>query len=181
MELLDEVNEYNELTGNKYEREYVHENNIYHRHVSAWIMNNDGKILMQKRAYSKKKNPGKWAKTGGHVDATETPEEAIKREVYEEIGLDIPIENINVLDIYKSKSHENSFTYNFLFITDFSEDDFQLQLDEIIEVKYFTIEELEKFYEEKNSDFNFSKWSSEDFYREINLLKDFKMKKLCKK
>ena len=87
MELIDIYDENNNYLGYSAERDKVHENNLWHRHVSAWIMNNEGKILMQQRSFSKIKNPGKWAKTGGHVDSGESEDDAIKREVFEEIGL----------------------------------------------------------------------------------------------
>lgn len=182
MELLDEVNEKNELTGNSYERKYMHENNICHRHVSAWIMNGNGEILMQRRAYEKKKNPGKWAKTGGHVDSGESPETSIRREIFEEIGLDIPEKNINVLDVFKSKNpNESYFSYNFLFLTDKLENEFSLQKEEVAEVRYFTIEELEKNKAEKNEEFTFIKWNDEDFYNEMEMLKEFRSDLVSKK
>jgi isopentenyl-diphosphate delta-isomerase len=182
MEMLDEVNEKNELTGNSYERKYMHENNICHRHVSAWIINDKGKILMQRRAYEKKKNPGKWAKTGGHVDSNESPEESIRREIYEEIGLDIPEENINTLNIFKSKNpNESYFSYNFLFLTDRLENEFNLQKEEVAEVKYFTIEELEKNKADNNDEFTFIKWNDEDFYKEMDMLKKVRSNLVNKK
>ena len=102
MELLDVFNENNEYLGYSVERLKVHEENLWHHHVSAWIMNYDGKILLQQRALNKKKNPGKWAKTGGHVDSGETCEESIKREVYEEIGLEVKDNEIENIEIFKS-------------------------------------------------------------------------------
>lgn len=179
MELLDEVNEDNVLTGKKYERQYMHENNICHRHVSAWIMNTEGQILMQRRSFSKKKNPGKFAKTGGHVDSGETPEKAIQREIFEEIGLEVKENQIQILDIYKSKSKkEKFFGYNFIFITNKLEKEFILQKEEVEEVKYFTIEELEKAKKDNNNEFTFYKWDYDDFCSQMNMLKDFR-KKLC--
>lgn len=175
MEILDEVNENNELTGKSYERKYIHDNGICHRHVSAWIMNSDGEILMQRRSYEKKKNPGKWAKTGGHVASLEIPETSIRREVYEEIGLDIPEDSINLLSVFKSKiQNDPYFSYGFLFVTDKKENEFNLQKEEVAEVKYFTIEELEKQKEKNNSEFTFIKWTDEDFYNEMKMLKEFR-------
>lgn len=56
-------------------------------HVAIAILYRDGKFLMQLRdnipniVY-----PGHWAFFGGHIEAAENPEEALKRELLEEIG-----------------------------------------------------------------------------------------------
>ena len=134
MELLDVFNENNEYLGYSVERSKIHEDNLWHHHVSAWIMNYDGKILLQQRALDKKKNPGKWAKTGGHVDSGETCEESIKREVYEEIGLEVKDNEIENIEIFKSTNpNEHYFSYGYIFFTDNKEEDFKLQKEEAID------------------------------------------------
>ena len=54
MELLDVVNENNELTGDIVEREIVHEMGLWHREVAVIIVNKEGKMLLEKRAPTKK-------------------------------------------------------------------------------------------------------------------------------
>ena len=81
MELLDIVDENNILTGFSEERKTIHEKKLWHRHVSCWIMNEKGEILFQKKSNHKKINPGKWAKTGGHVNSGENVEDALLREI----------------------------------------------------------------------------------------------------
>jgi nucleoside triphosphatase len=55
--------------------------------VGALIVNKDGEILLG----GGKKYKGKWTIPGGHIETGETLEEAVKREVKEETGLDIEI------------------------------------------------------------------------------------------
>lgn len=81
MELVDIVDENNKLTGQVEERWVANEKGLWRRTVSCWIMNEKGEVLLQKRTSNKKRNPDKWAKTGGQVEAGETVEEAIFREV----------------------------------------------------------------------------------------------------
>lgn len=60
--------------------------------VVSIILENHGKILMLQRTNEPFKNY--WCLPGGFISHEETPEEAIKREVKEETGLDLEIKNI---------------------------------------------------------------------------------------
>lgn len=56
--------------------------------VHACIMNPEGKMLIQKRSQSKNQYAGLWdLSAGGHARAGETSLEAVRREVWEELGL----------------------------------------------------------------------------------------------
>lgn len=172
MELIDIVDENNELTGQVEDRWIAYEKGLWRRTVSCWIMNEKGEILLQKRAGDKRKNPNKWAKTGGQVDAGETVEEAIFREVKEELGIEVPKEQIKVIDIHKSNDKNKRFSYNFIFVVNYKIEDYILQKEEVAEVKYVTIEEMELAKKNNDLNYTFCNWNDEDFNREINLLKN---------
>ena len=172
MELVDIVDENNKLTGQVEERWVAYEKGLWRRTVSCWIMNEEGEILLQKRARDKKRNPNKWAKTGGQVDAGETVEEAIYREVKEELGIEIPREQIKVVDIHKDNDKNKRFGYNFIFVVNYKIQDYILQKEEVAEVKYVTIEEMELIKKKNDSNYTFCNWNDNDFYKEINLLKN---------
>ncbi len=58
--------------------------------VTAAIIENDGKVLIAKR----KKGwrfAGKWEFPGGKIEPNETPEECLKRELKEELGIETDI------------------------------------------------------------------------------------------
>jgi 8-oxo-dGTP diphosphatase len=59
--------------------------------VGAVIMNEDGKFLLMKRGPKSKSEVGTWEKPGGSVEFGETLENALKREVKEELGVAIKI------------------------------------------------------------------------------------------
>ena len=60
------------------------------KNAIAVIVNNDNKILLLKRAKIKEIwQPGKWALVGGGVEKDETPQQAVEREILEEVGLEI--------------------------------------------------------------------------------------------
>ena len=52
------------------------------------LFNSKGELFLQKRAMTKDLLPGYWdTSVGGHVSPGESPEEALKRETFEELGL----------------------------------------------------------------------------------------------
>ena len=177
MELIDIIDENDKLLGYTEERNMAHEKGLWHRHVGCWIMNEKGEVLMEQRAFSKVKNPGKWCKPGGHVDAGEKPDEAIQREVYEEIGLKVePKDVINIEIFKKEREHDNTFTYGYIFFTNKKEEDYVIQEEEVNAVKYFKIEDLEQYKKEGNENFTFYKWDIDSFNVQMNLLKEYREK-----
>lgn len=172
MEYLDVVDENNNLTGQVVDRNTAHKELLYHRHVSCWIMDLKGRVLLQQRALIKSNNPGMWAKTGGHVDSGETPIEAVKREVYEEIGLVINEKCLTEVAIYKSQRPTSAyFTYNYLLVQEIDIDKLVLQKEEVESVKLFEIEELIEDKKNNPQNYTFSKWKDEEFDTQMNLLK----------
>ena len=57
----------------------------------AFMLMKDGQVLAEKRKRTKRVVPGAVALPGGHVEARESPEEALHREMQEEVGI-VPIE-----------------------------------------------------------------------------------------
>ena len=61
---------------------------LLHPVVHLHVFNNNGEIFLQKRPEWKDIQPGKWdTAVGGHIDYGETPEDALVREVREELGI----------------------------------------------------------------------------------------------
>ena len=61
---------------------------LLHPVVHLHVFNSDGDIFLQKRPEWKDIQPGKWdTAVGGHIDYGETPDEALRREVREELGI----------------------------------------------------------------------------------------------
>ena len=171
MELVDIVDENNKLTGQVEERWVAYSKGLWRRTVSCWIMNENGEVLLQKRTANKLRNPNKWSKTGGQVDSGESVDEAIFREVKEELGIEIPKNQIKVIDIHKSNDENRRFSYNFIFVVNYQIEDYILQKEEVAEAKYVTIEEIELARKNNDLNYTFCNWSDEDFCREIGLLK----------
>ena len=61
---------------------------LLHAVVHLHVFNSQGELYLQKRPEWKDIQPGKWdTAVGGHIDYGETPEEALRREVREELGI----------------------------------------------------------------------------------------------
>ena len=61
---------------------------LLHPVVHLHVFNSKGELYLQKRPEWKDIQPGKWdTAVGGHIDYGETPEEALIREVGEELGI----------------------------------------------------------------------------------------------
>ena len=58
--------------------------------VHLHLFDRGGRIYLQRRAQSKDRFPGRWdSSVGGHLAPGESPEEAIRREAREELGIDL--------------------------------------------------------------------------------------------
>lgn len=163
MELLDVVDENNKLTGISEDKEIIHKKGLWHREACIWIMNKEGKMLLQKRASSKKQNPNKWALTAGHVDVGEEPIDTMIREIKEELGVIIKKDNIEHLLTFKEKSFSPEsntinarFTEHYFSIVPYKIADYTIQQSELSEVKYFSIEEIERIIETEDVNYVFS-------------------------
>ncbi len=61
---------------------------LLHPVVHLHVFNSAGEVFLQKRPEWKDIQPGKWdTAVGGHIDYGETPEDALRREVREELGI----------------------------------------------------------------------------------------------
>lgn len=61
---------------------------LLHPVVHLHVFNSRGEVYLQKRPEWKDIQPGKWdTSVGGHIDYGETPEQALVREVREELGI----------------------------------------------------------------------------------------------
>ena len=65
--------------------------------VVAIVKNDAGQVLLTKRAIPPYQ--GKWVMPGGKIDIGEPITAALKREVFEEVGLDVHVEGL--VDIYE--------------------------------------------------------------------------------
>jgi mutator protein MutT len=119
--------------------------------VKCWIVNDRKEVLLTQRRKDKL-HGGTWEPTGGLVISGETSIEAIKRELGEEIGLDVEESKIQL--IYKDKE-DNFFKDVYIIRDDIPIDAIKFNDGEVIDAKYVAIDEFKQMFE--NGEIN--KWN----------------------
>ena len=146
MELLDIYDSEGNTTGRTIVRGDKNSvlNDNEHIAVSViFIENDNGEFLMQKTS---KEKGGHYSSTGGHVDSGETPLQTIKREVKEELGIDILSDEI---EEYGYLLYDMPLRYLFYLKKNIDIDDIKVQKEEVDYVKYMTVDEIERLIENK--------------------------------
>lgn len=115
-------------------------NGCYIAVVGVVIVNENDEILLQKRSRFKRANPSKWGICGGKEDLGETPLDAGIRETFEEIGIRLKKEELKFLSMYANEKLHFTVYY---VRKNVDINECLLQKEEVEEVKYFKIEELQ--------------------------------------
>ena len=105
----------------------------YHLTVLGVVAHKDGRFLITKRVMTKNWAPGWWEVSGGAAQAGETSEEAVRREVLEETGLDVTNAEGGFLFSYHRENPgegDNYFVDVYKYHMDFTEADIKLQTEE---------------------------------------------------
>jgi len=147
-EYFDVLNENGVFTGQVATREECHTKGLWHRAVYAFIIDNSGNVLLQKRSANKKLWPNKWDVTvGGHVDSGEFGRQALIRECKEELGLEINDDDIKYLISSTSINEKGNiinkhFNECYLITKNVDISKIKLQEEEVSEIKYFSKQEI---------------------------------------
>ncbi|PIR41330.1 MAG: hypothetical protein COV31_01745 [Candidatus Yanofskybacteria bacterium CG10_big_fil_rev_8_21_14_0_10_46_23] len=144
------VNEKDEIIRYK-DRGTLNDDDIY-RVSALWLTNPKGEVLIARRSYNKKNDPGKWGTAvAGTVDEGEDYYENIVKETEEEIGL-------TGLDFEKGPYGRNAkgkqFFYQwYIAHTDKDIEDMKIDEEEVEEVRWITKEQLIKEIEKNPEEF----------------------------
>ncbi len=109
----------------------------------VWIINENNEILVQRRAKNKKFGSLQWdMSAAGHVQASETPEECIARETFEEIGIQRNKKDFEFMGLWENLKDFN-FAYVYLLKTPKSTK-FTLNKKEVFEVEWLSFDKFVK-------------------------------------
>lgn len=129
-EIWDVYNEKGEKTGRTMQRGIPAEGE-YMLCVHIYLHTPDGRFLMQKRSAKKESHPGEWDVTVGAVLCGEESIDGAKRELLEEVGIDISDAKIVYIGRHKKKQ---KFSDIYFVEKEFSLSDCVLQEEEVDEV-----------------------------------------------
>ncbi len=142
-EMLDIVNEFDEVVGQA-KRSDVHRRGLMHRATHIILTNSASQIFMQLRSKSKDTNPGLWdTSAAGHVDSGESYEACAVRELEEELGVVVSVDNLVEVGRLPPSSL-NGFEFVRIYTT-LSDDPITLEAGEIDDGKWVTSAELEQW------------------------------------
>lgn len=152
MEYWDIYDSDKKKTGRKMKRnDWILKDGEYHLTVLGVIMRPDRKFLITQRVMTKAWAPGWWEVSGGAAQAGEESEEAVKREIKEETGLDVEGAKGGYVFTYKRENPgegDNYFVDIYRYEMDFDESDLKLQEAETLGYRLATAEEIKALGDE---------------------------------
>lgn len=127
------------------EKQQAHINGLLHRAFSVFLFNDQGEMLLQKRAAEKYHSPNQWTNAVcSHPRNGETYLQGAKRRVKEELGIETELsEKFNF--IYKADvgsglwEHELDYVFTGTYNADFN-----LNKNEVEEVRYISMKDLDQ-------------------------------------
>ncbi|MBA4392967.1 MAG: NUDIX hydrolase [Desulfobacca sp.] len=136
-EYLEVVDEANQVIGIQ-SRKDIHEKALRHRSVHIFIFNTQGDLYLQKRSPHKDQYPEHWdSSAAGHTDPGESPREAAQRELMEELGLAVPLNEV----LEYPACPETGWEFATLFVAQ-TDNPIQLNMEEATTGDYFTPDDL---------------------------------------
>lgn len=152
MEFWDIYDKNKKPTGRTMKRnDWCLKDDEYHLTVLGVVARPDGKYLITKRVMTKSWAPGWWEVSGGAAMAGERSEDAVKREVLEETGLDVSNAEGGYVFTYHRENPgkgDNYFVDVYKFIMDFDESDINAQESETDGFMLADIDQIKKFADE---------------------------------
>ena len=120
----------------------------YSQGAHVWILNSEGKLLIQKRTPTKRLYPNLWSITSGGTDSSESTLDTAYREVKEELGITLKPEEIELMMTYK-RNHD--FVDVYLVRKDIKIEEIVMQPEEVDAVKWVTPDELTNLIKEEKT------------------------------
>ena len=127
-------------TGRSVIRGEKHPEGLYHMVVHIAIFSSEGKLLIQQRCTQKPTFPEKWDVTvGGSALCGETSQMAMRRELREELGLDIVFSDIRPR---LTVNFEDGFDDYYIITKDVELSQLHFQPEEVMDARWATYDEI---------------------------------------
>ncbi|MEW4925383.1 NUDIX domain-containing protein [Algibacter sp. 2305UL17-15] len=153
-EYIDIVTKANIPTGKTELKSVVHQKGYYHNTAHLWLFTKEKEILLSQRSAKKAICPLLWdVSVAGHIDAGETPKQAAIREGFEEIGITLKEDDLELIGVFNCfQSYENGIIDNEFHNTFIAElkvplSELTLQEEEVEALKLVSFKEFEALLE----------------------------------
>ncbi len=153
MEIFDVTDENGFPTGKTVSRSVAHDNGIPHRTAHIWVVRKEGdkyQVLLQKRSAEKESFPGMYdTSSAGHIQAGDEPLESAQRELFEELGINAPAEDLAFagkfhikyeMEFHGKMFRDNEVAFVYVYEKPVNIGNLVLQKEEVDEVRWFDIE-----------------------------------------
>lgn len=121
--------------------------NRYQSITACVFLHKEGKLLIAKRSDKSKFLPGKYELIGGYIEFGETMDEGLKREVREELGVDVEIKNPFYVFTYISEGGNKHLVEICYFATMKNPSQpIRLDLKEHSEYRWINKDEVDKYF-----------------------------------
>jgi isopentenyl-diphosphate Delta-isomerase len=146
------VNDQDEIIGYKDRKDRNPEDII--RISALWVFNSDNEVLIAQRVLSKAHDPGKWGPSAaGTVEHEETYISNIIKETEEELGIIVSEKDL-IEGPHKFVQNSNRYFCQIYFLkVDLPISTFKIQKQEVEQVRWISVPELESWVESKPEDF----------------------------
>lgn len=138
-ELLDLVDENDQIIGEVIRKDANADPKLIHREIGVIIVDDQNRILFEKRSKYKKVGPGVWSIPAGHVLKGEGIEVTAHQELLEEIGFDLDLTYLGKkLRRYKNESHFTNY-----FLGKYSGQKIKIEPAEVEKARFFSKKDIE--------------------------------------
>lgn len=142
-EMFDVVDDQDQVL-HQMPRSVVHAQKLLHRAANVFVFSSSNELLLQFRSAQKDEYPQCYTSSAsGHLSAGEDYPEAAKREMWEEIGIDTPLERLKKFP----GNSKNAFEHTVLYRT-FSDGPFTFDPEEIERGDFFELKVIDQMLHE---------------------------------
>ena len=150
--LIDILNDLGQPTGRKTTIDEATNKGYWHLGAHAIIYTPSGSVIVQKRAHNMYFHPDMLdLSVGGFVDSHETPEQAIIREIKEELGISVTHSQLTSTGVTKYNHHwpsyrkvSRSFIYRYLVRVENEHVKIVTQASEVAWAKFISMKEVKQ-------------------------------------
>ena len=139
-EYFDVIDRAGNIIGKATRKECHGDNSLAHRTVHVLVFNSNEDLFLQKRAMNKDIQPGKWdTSVGGHLDMGETFDQAVIREMKEELDIEAPVQYM--YDYWMCNEVETEYVHTYKCTYDGA---IEFDAHEIDDGRFWTSEEIDE-------------------------------------